>query len=44
MKEEQKCINYRDLNYEIAGILKMRNLEKMPLVIGALGTVAKHYK
>ena len=41
-KEEEKCTNYSELKYEIAKIWKMRKVEVIPVVIGALGTVAKH--
>ena len=37
-KEEEKCINYRELEYEMARIWKMRKIA-IPAVIGALGTV-----
>ena len=43
-KEEEKCANYSELKYEIAKIWKMRKLEVIPVVIGALGTVAKHFE
>ena len=43
-KEEQKCTNYSELKYEIAKIWKMRKVEVIPVVIGALGTVTKHFE
>ena len=41
-KEEEKYTNYSELKYEIAKIWKMRKVEVIPVVIGALGTVAQH--
>ena len=43
-KEEEKCINYSVLKYEIAKIWKMRKLEVILVIIGALGTVTKHFE
>ena len=43
-KEEEKCTNYCELNYEISKIWKMRKVEAIPLVIGALRTVTKHFE
>ena len=43
-KEEEKCTNYSELKYEIAKIWKMRKVEVIPVVIGALGTVTKHFE
>ena len=40
-KEEEKCINYCDLKYEIARMWRMKDVEVISVVIGALGTVAK---
>ena len=40
--EEEKYTNFSELKYEIAKIWKMRNVEVIPVVIGALGTVTKH--
>ena len=41
-KEEEKCTNYSDMKYEIAKIWKMKGVEVIPVVIGALGTLTKH--
>ena len=41
-KEEQKCKNYSELKYGIAKIWKMRQV--ILVVIGALGTVTKHFE
>ena len=41
-KEEEKCISYSELKYEIAKIWKMRKIEVISVLIGALGTVTKH--
>ena len=43
-KEEEKCTNCSELKYEIAEIWKMRKVEDIPVVIGALGTVTKHFE
>ena len=43
-KEEEKCRNYNELKYEIARIWKMKDVEVVPVVIGALGTVSKNFK
>ena len=43
-KEEEKCRNYSELKYEIAKIWKMRTVEVIPVVIGALGTVTKYFE
>ena len=43
-KEEQKKKNYSELKYEITKIWKMRKVEVIPVVIGALGTVKKHFE
>ena len=43
-KEEEKCKNYSELKYEITKIWKMRKVEVIPVVIGALGTVTKHFE
>ena len=43
-KKEEKCKNYSDLKYEITKIWKMRKVEVIPVVIGALGTVKKHFE
>ena len=42
-KEEEKCTNYSDLKYEIARIWKMKKVDVIPVVIGALGTVTKNF-
>ena len=39
-----KCTNYSELRHELAKIWKMRKIEVMPVVIGALGTVTKHFE
>ena len=41
-KEEEKCTNYSELKYEIAKIWKMRKIEVISVLIGAIGTVTKH--
>ena len=43
-KKEEKCTNYRELKYEIAKNWRMRKLEVTPVLIGALGTLAKHFE
>ena len=43
-KEEEKCTNCSELKYEIAEIWKMRKVEDISVVIGALGTVTKHFE
>ena len=43
-KEEEKCTNYSELKYEIEKIWKMRKVEVIPVLIGALGTVTKHFE
>ena len=43
-KEEEKCTNYTELKHEIAKIWKMRKVEVIPVVIGALGTVTKYLR
>ena len=43
-KEEVKCNNYCDLKYEIARMWRMKDVEVIPVVIGALGTVTKHFE
>ena len=43
-KEEEKCTNCSELKHEIAEIWKMRKVEDIPVVIGALGTVTKHFE
>ena len=43
-KEEEKCTNCSELKYEIVKIWKMRKVEVIPVVIGALGTVTKHFE
>ena len=42
-KTEEKCTNYSDLKYEIARIWKMKKVDVIPVVIGALGTVTKNF-
>ena len=42
--EEEKCTNYSELKYEIAKIWKIRQIEVISVLIGALGTVTKHFK
>ena len=43
-KEEEKCVNYNELKYEIARIWKMKKVEVIPVVVGALETVTKGFK
>ena len=43
-KKEEKCTNYSEVKYEIAKNWKMRKVEVIPVVIGALGTVSKHFE
>ena len=43
-KEEEKCTNYSELKYQIAKIWKMRKIEVTLVVIGALGTVTRHFE
>ena len=43
-KEEEKCTNYSELKYEVARISKMRKVEVVTVVIGALGTITKHFE
>lgn len=43
-KEEEKCNNYCDLKYEIARMWRMKDVEVIPVVIGALGTVTKQFE
>ena len=40
-KKEENCSNYCDLKYEIARMWRMKDVEVIPVVIGALGTVTK---
>ena len=40
-KEEEKCTKYSELKYEIEKIWKMRKVEVILVVKGALGTVTK---
>ena len=37
-------MNYNELKYEIARIWKMKKVEVIPVVVGALGTVAMGLK
>ena len=43
-KEEEKCANYNELKYEIDRIWKLKEVDVVPVVIGALGTVTKKFK
>ena len=46
-KDDEKCTNYSGLKYEIAKIWKMRKaevIEVIPVVIGTLQTVTKHFE
>ena len=43
-KEEEKGTNYSEMKYEIARIWKRRKVEVIPVVIGALRTVTKHFE
>ena len=40
-KKEEKCANYIELKYETAKIWKMRKIQVISVVIGALGIVTK---
>ena len=42
--EEEKFKNYSELKYEMAKFWKMRKVEVLPVVIGALGTVKKYFE
>ena len=43
-KEEEKYNNYCDLKYEIARMWRVKDVEVIPVVIGALGTVTKQFE
>ena len=43
-KKEKKGTNYSELKYKIAKLWKMRKVEVITVVIGALGTVTKHFE
>jgi len=43
-KEEEKCNNYCDLKYEIARMWRMKEVEVIPVVVGALGSVTKDFE
>ena len=43
-KKEEKCKNYSEVKYEIAKIRKMRKVEVIPVITGALRTVTKHFE
>ena len=43
-KEEEKCTNYSELKFEIAKIWKTRKVQVIPVVIGTLRTVTKHFE
>ena len=43
-ERRRKNACYSELKYEIAIISKMRKVEVIPVVIGALGTVIKHFE
>ena len=43
-KEEEKCNNYCNMKYEIARMWRMKDVEVIPVVIGALGTVTKQFE
>ena len=43
-KEEEKCNNYCDFKYEIVRMWRMKDVEVIPVVIGALRTVTKQFK
>ena len=38
-RKKRKCANYSELKYEIAKIWKMKKVEVVPVVTGALATV-----
>ena len=42
-KEEEKYTNYNDLKCEIARMWKMKKVDVIPIVIGALGAVTKDF-
>ena len=42
-KEQEKCNNYCDFKYEIARMLRMKDVEVIPVVIGTLATVTKQF-
>ena len=43
-KEEEKCTSYRELKYEVAKSGKMKKVEIIPVGIGALEKVTKHFE
>ena len=43
-RKEEKCTAHSELKHEIAKIWKMRKVEVIPVVTGALGTATKHSK
>ncbi|XP_069971818.1 uncharacterized protein [Penaeus vannamei] len=43
-KEEEKCNNYCDLKYEIARMWRMKEVEVIPVFVGALGSVTKDFE
>ena len=44
IEKEEECSNYCDLKYEIARMWRMKDVEVIPVVIGALGTVTKQFE
>ena len=43
-KKKKKAQIYSELKYEIAKLWEMRKVDVIPVVIGALGTVTKHFQ
>ncbi|XP_069979445.1 uncharacterized protein [Penaeus vannamei] len=43
-RKEEKCNNYCDLKYEIARMWRMKEVEVIPVVVGALGSVTKDFE
>ena len=42
-KEQEKVEKYQDLNREIGRMWEIRNVQVVPVVIGALGSVSKGF-
>ena len=43
-KKKVRNVNYCELKYEIPNIWKMREVKVIPVVMGALGKVTKHFE
>ena len=43
-KEREKIDRYQDLKWEVKRIWKIKKVEVIPIVIGALGTVTKEFE